>query len=132
MRTTLKIPNYSYITTCFWVIYPPQIPSGLVLDITRASALRDGRLRSTVMERLATSEPGHFSDSDVEIAKDCGWTVRNSKLSVSARGFLFATAIRTTQGPAQPPVLPVSGVKWSGCNIYYSPCLGPKVWTVQL
>ena len=120
-------PKYSYTQTCFWATYPPQIPRGLAFDWTRASALRDCRLPSTAMERLATFEPGHFSNRNVEVAN--GWTVRDSNLSVFERDFLFSRAIRSVPAPAQPPVLPLPWVKRSGNDFYFSLHLALRVST---
>jgi len=104
-----------------------KIPRGLALDWTRTSSLRDWRLPSTATERLATSESGHFSNRDVGIGNY--WTVWNSNLSVSARDFLFSTAAQYAPGHAQPPVLPLPGVKRSGHEFYCSLHLVLKVST---
>jgi len=118
-------PKYSYTQACFLATYPPQTPRGLALDWTRASALRDWRLPSTAMERLATFESGHFSNKKVGIAN--GWMVRDSNLRVFERDFLFSRAIRSVPGPAQSPVLPLPWVKRSGNDFYYSLHLALRV-----
>lgn len=127
MTLTSKTPKYSYIQTCFWATYPPQIPRGLTLNWNRASALRDWRLPSAAMERLPTFEYGHFSNRDVTAAN--GWTVRNSNFGVSARKFLFSTAMQSTPWTAQPPLLQLPGIKRSGHEFYYSPHLALRVST---